>query len=345
MQDLTNESHFELRDAIDSSTSKTSVFKCPAADEKPCFLPGKPGTLCGGKKTSGSAPEIAQFSVSEKMILQESSPDFTSNRDVSFKVYDECTFSGSSDLFEVANECLCIAKSTDKRVAQFCNKHDVCNKVEGSCGAAGGAGTAGGAPGAPSGPRGGEAGSSGTPGEGGGNKDGRGTGDAIKTDCVGAWANKPGSVCLNGYIDQIYSITTHAAAGGKACDYDPDNPTRRAECGIDCIGSWSGWTPCMDGKTKNTYSISQEAADGGKSCESVPQTETRECGNYCVGGWGVWSECADGQRSRQYSFTTEGLSPDKRCPFRNGKKQSITCGTMFLLSEFFVFERLTLNLF
>ena len=133
-------------------------------------------------------------------------------------------------------------------------------------------------------------------------------------DCVGAW--QPWSLCSDGRMTRVYTVSTPMKNGGDACEAD-DGFSMGVDCGDNCIGNWrETWGPCVDKTSGNVlcdqsnldwrqtnaivceqtrpYWITREAEDGGKECPHKHGFNgTRVCGDGepCIGNWEDWGSC------------------------------------------------------
>ena len=159
-------------------------------------------------------------------------------------------------------------------------------------------------------------------------------------DCVGAWGEwgDCSQECSynesKGTKTRIYSITTEAGEGGKACPYD-DGEEEVQECGKvactpkDCVGNWTAWSVEGVGANaieKRTWDVTQEPKYGGAACsvEESARIETKAASASapsvdCVGSWVNVGTCSktcgpDGKQKRRYEVTTPASGPNgKSC--------------------------------
>lgn len=157
-----------------------------------------------------------------------------------------------------------------------------------------------------------------------------------KVDCVlnqwpSSWStcSKP---CGTGTQTQTTTVKIHPKNGGATCP--PLSRSRDCNtdpCPVDCIGSWSGWTPtcptCGPGSQTRTFTITRNAAHGGTQCTaSHGQKQTRNCNSpecpvHCVGSW-VTGPClyqnGKCQKKKTYKITQQANSTGNPCTTANG---------------------------
>ena len=152
--------------------------------------------------------------------------------------------------------------------------------------------------------------------------------ESTGVDCVGSWGSwsECDVECGGGVRERTFVVFTSAREGGRLCLAE-DGDTERllssecmAPCPVDCVGSWSDWSPCSvqcgGGVRLRTYSVHVSAAAGGAACdvENMATQETscnvEACDTMldCIGGWNRWSACSvpcgGGTRSRVYTIQT-----------------------------------------
>jgi len=107
---------------------------------------------------------------------------------------------------------------------------------------------------------------------------------ACPIDCVGSWSDYGAcsKTCGSGTQTSTWETTTASAHSGTACP----SPTTKSQacntqaCPIDCVGSWSDYTPCNEpcggGTQTRSWTTLTNPAHGGTACPS-PTAEIIGC--------------------------------------------------------------------
>lgn len=174
------------------------------------------------------------------------------------------------------------------------------------------------------------------------------TTQAAIIDCVGSWSewSTCSKSCGSGIQTQTYTITTQSANGGNTCS-DPQGAVKTQACNeqhcpIDCVGTWSDWTPCSkecgNGSQSRTYTIKtmNQGTGSAKCLAEQGQIMTQKCNTHacpvdCIGAWSAWSpcnkSCGVGTQSRTYEISTETANGGSACAASRGAVQSQSCNT------------------
>lgn len=133
---------------------------------------------------------------------------------------------------------------------------------------------------------------------------------ACPVDCVGSWSDYSGCdvTCGGGTQTSIWTTTTPSAHGGTAC---PSPATQSRECNtdpcpIDCVGSWSDYTPCNQlcggGTQTRSWTTITPSAHGGTTCPT-PTMELKECNTQsCLPSAGPSAESTDNNNKIYIAF-------------------------------------------
>jgi len=152
---------------------------------------------------------------------------------------------------------------------------------------------------------------------------------ACIVDCEGEWGEYTScsATCGGGVQSRMFTVTTPALHGGKACAQAngamEDAACSTQQCELNCQGHWEDWSECSNGgagpngmecgpggSQNRGYIVTQEHTSNGCGCSAAfwadMQTEvdvdassvdTRECQlpccpENCEGKWGAWGQCA-----------------------------------------------------
>lgn len=146
-------------------------------------------------------------------------------------------------------------------------------------------------------------------------------------DCVGSFSDYGpcSATCGLGIHVRTHSITTPAQYGGDACVTSPlSDVCQDVECPIDCVGSFSNWSPCSvtcgPGTRTRIHTVTTPAQFNGAPCIDTPLTGPCldvECPIDCQGSFDDWGPCSrtcgDGIRTRAFVETQAALYGGTPC--------------------------------